>query len=151
MARPLVVAFACILLAGCVVNTQPSTVHPLAAVVPPNPVATGNITVARTVVADQRFLLNAPFSLNADCTSVGNIVVRIISSPAHGQVTIEEGMAYPAYPANNQRYACNLKKYPTTVAFYQPQPGFKGGDAVVMETIFPNGLVQTVTFSLTVT
>ena len=65
------------------------------------------------------------------------MIVRIITPPAHGELTTEKGIDYPTYPKDNQRYQCNLKKVPLVNIYYRSIPGYVGVDTVTIEWISP--------------
>jgi hypothetical protein len=75
--------------------------------------------------------------VHADCTSAGYVTGRIITAPAHGELTMEPGVDYPAYPKNNQRYQCNLRQVPVTNIYYRSSPGYVGDDTATFEWISP--------------
>jgi hypothetical protein len=56
--------------------------------------------------------------VHADCTSADYATMRIITPPAHGELTTQPGVDYPVYPKENQRYQCNLQKVPVTNIYY---------------------------------
>jgi hypothetical protein len=78
-------------------------------------------------------------SLNADCTSSGDSVVRIVGNPNNGSVQILKSLAYPNYRQENQRYVCNTRKVSATEVVYTPNNGFKGVDRVSTDVIYPGG------------
>jgi len=90
-----------------------------------------------TVVSGERQRIDFISVLNPDCSSAGYVTVRVITPPAHGELTIEKGIDYPSYPKDNQRYQCNLKKVPLVNAYYRSIPGYLGVDTVTIEWISP--------------
>ena len=107
--------------------------------------------INKSVVSGERSKLNFSTALNPDCTAAGHITARISSAPSHGSVSIHEDTDFTNFLPNNQRYPCNRKQSPGTVAFYQPDPSFIGADRAVIDYTYPNGEAETVTFNINVT
>ena len=99
--------------------------------------ASSSAPLSVTVVSGDRQRINFISVLNPDCSSAGYVTVRIITPPAHGELTIEKGIDYPSYPKDNQRYQCNLKKVPLVNVYYRSIPGYVGVDTVTIQWISP--------------
>lgn len=99
--------------------------------------ATAQTTI--NVVAGHQVQVRWAYSVNPDCTSYGQIVVRITQPPQHGRVVIRNGRGFPNFPSSSKFYVCNTRRVPGVAAFYQPEPGYAGFDSVGFETIYPNG------------
>jgi hypothetical protein len=108
------------------------------------------MSVGKTVISGERAKLNFTTSLNPDCTATGRIAARVIATPAHGSITIQNTTDYTNYLPSSQLYACNGKQSPGTVAFYLPDDSFVGTDRASIDYRFPNGVAQTVTFNIVV-
>jgi hypothetical protein len=67
-------------------------------------------------------------ALNPDCSSAGEIEVRVIKSPKNGTVEIENGFGYPNYDEKNQRYSCNTRLVQGVRISYTSAEGFIGKD-----------------------
>jgi hypothetical protein len=109
-----------------------------------------NFTYDRVVLSDKRYRLDFFTTLYPDCTSMGYPAIRQVTAPAHGTLTVQEGSDYPGYSKDNQRFACNLKKSPGILTYYQSQPGFAGNDKITIEVIFPSATARMVTYNLVV-
>ncbi|MCB8883441.1 hypothetical protein ACELLULO517_24550 [Acidisoma cellulosilytica] len=134
-----------LLLAGCAVNAS--------TIVAPRPSASADsdaVTVNATVAAGRQVQLNKIFFLNPDCTLIGYAEIRVGAAPAHGTVTVQQGDFYAAYPASNQRYACNLKPQGGVTTFYRAAPGYTGPDSLTLDVVAPNGRIRLETFHLNV-
>ena len=94
--------------------------------------------------------LTFEYSLNADCTAVGKVVVRDLKKPSHGTVTIEEGEAYTYFDKDNQRYHCNTQKSQGVLVLYQSAPGYTGPDSASIQVFFPTGHERTVDYDISV-
>src|SRR5215831_19553158 len=46
-------------------------------------------------------------ALNPDCTSSGNVNIRVTKQPEHGSTETTTATNYPAYPKANLRARCN--------------------------------------------
>ena len=142
------IATVLLLVGGCVANPPTSDQPPTA---PPSAgAASAASTVNKTVLAGARSQVGFYTALHADCTSSGYPIVRILTHPEHGSVTTDEASDYPAYPRDNQRYDCNLRKVPGTRVLYQSEPAFSGSDVFVVEVIFPSADARTVSYGLAV-
>ena len=104
---------------------------------PSSTLASSSAPLSVTVVSGERQRINFISVLNPDCSSAGYVTVRIITPPAHGELTTEKGIDYPSYPKGNQRYQCNLKKAPLVNVYYRSNPGYIGVDTVTIEWISP--------------
>ena len=67
-------------------------------------------------------------ALNPDCSSAGEIEVRVVRSPKNGTVEIENGFGYPNYDEKNQRYSCNTRLVQGVRISYSSAEGFIGKD-----------------------
>ena len=52
------------------------------------------IAQTRTVVAGMPFKLHEAYATNPDCSSVGDVVIRVVSPPSSGRVSIAEGVCF---------------------------------------------------------
>ena len=107
-------------------------------------------SVARTALAGTPLLLGHWASLNPDCTSIGDVVLRIVKEPGHGRVAIALGNGYTFFLKDNVRNACNYKPSPGTNATYVAAPGYAGPDSVTLTGIFPDGAETQRTFEINV-
>ena len=115
---------------GCAVPQPAPTPTPSNA-----PAASAPLAV--TVVNGQRQRVDFISVLNPDCSTAGYVTVRIVAPPAHGELTTEQGIDYPAYPKENQRYQCNLRKAPIVNVYYKSNPAYVGVDTAIIEWISP--------------
>ena len=80
-------------------------------------------TAVRTVASGERQRIGFFYYVNPDCTSGGYMTVRIITPPAHGELTTDRGVDYTNFPEENQRYQCNLIKSPVINVYYKSNFG----------------------------
>jgi tetratricopeptide (TPR) repeat protein len=128
-------------------NPTNSPVAPGAPSAPKNPQI---LERKRVVAAEQKSRLEFLYSLNPDCSSEGQMVVRTSEPPQHGMLTIENGQEATNFPKDNQRFACNNQKSDGVFVFYQPAPGYTGTDSITVYVIFPFGTASTRHYSIEV-
>lgn len=102
------------------------------------------------VVAGGRVRVNWAYSVNPDCSSDGQVVMRITEAPQHGRISISNGRLFPNYPSSNVRNVCNTRRVPGVEAYYQPAAGYLGYDSVSFEIIFPSGTYRQYTANIQV-
>ena len=90
------------------------------------------------------------YATNPDCTSIGQIVVRLTQPPQHGRVTIRNGSLFPNFPASNVRNVCNGRRVPGVEAYYVSEPAYTGSDSAAFEAIYPHGEFRQYTAYITV-
>ena len=119
---------------------DPQTAPPPPAALLSNPPRSPAIDeVSRVAVADQPLRVAFLYDLNPDCSLIGVPTVRILEPPKSGQVTVEKGAGFPAFPAKNLRSKCNADRTDGAVMTYVPNSGYKGTDSVVADIIYPDG------------
>ena len=129
-----------LLLCGCVV-AQPA----------PTPAASSSAPRIRTIASGERQRIDYFYYLNPDCTSAGNATIRIITPPAHGELTTEGGVDYPNFQKENQRYQCNLRKSPVINVSYRSNPGYLGADSASIEVGSPiTAIINSYIYKITV-
>jgi hypothetical protein len=110
----------------------------------------GAMAETRTVIAGKPFKLFSAVSTNPDCSAAGDIVIRVVSPPSNGRVSIARGGVFPSFPPSNVRSECNRRRVPGTIAIYTAQRGYTGPDSVSLEVIYPSGHVRQGSYSLMV-
>jgi hypothetical protein len=91
------------------------------------------------VASGMRVNTTIAYALNPDCTSLGQIVVRIIEKPKHGEAEILHEEGFTAYGKEDQKYKCNEKRSEVINLYYKADEQFKGKDRLVAEYFYPNG------------
>jgi hypothetical protein len=92
--------------------------------------------VNATVTAGQKRQLAVLFTLNLDCSSMGYATVTTVEPVQHGKVAVEHGTGTPNFPQGNPRVECNKPGTEGTVIVYEPNPGFTGPDALVVDIVY---------------
>ena len=108
------------------------------------------VPISSTVPAGIKRQIGFFTSLNADCTTNGDVQSRLIKPPANGTVELDDGPGYPSYPQNNQRFACNGRQVMGVRVFYTSKDGFTGKDAFETEFFAPAGQDIVWKYSVTV-
>lgn len=104
----------------------------------------------KVVASGKPLMLYAAYSTNPDCSSAGNVVLRVTQSPEHGRVSIRQTGVFPQFPEANPRSACNRRRVPGVQAIYTSQRGYLGPDSVVLEVLFPAGRGVRMSFTIRV-
>jgi len=90
------------------------------------------------------------YSTNPDCTSSGQVVVRITQAPEHGRVTVKNANVFPNFPASNIRSVCNRRRVAGVVVQYVSERGYTGVDQAAIQVVYLTGTSRTFSASLTV-
>src|SRR5262249_18581305 len=104
-----------------------------------NPSALVATESPRVVALDHKIEIDFIYAINADCSSVGLPIVRVLEQPRNGNVAVENGTGFSNFAADNQRYECNKRKSEGVSVVYDPRPGFTGTDSIELDIIFPRG------------
>jgi hypothetical protein len=113
-------------------------------------VGPGAFNFVRAVPAGQTLKLDHFANLNPDCSSAGDIAVRVLQDPANGKIAIKQAADFSTYPPFNPRSHCNDRRTPGVSVFYTPNQNYLGPDSVIFDIIFANGLERSDTFHLSV-
>ena len=98
-----------------------------------------NAPMVRGALSGVRQQLNSFYNVNPDCTTGGYPTLKLAKAPQHGQVSVEQGMAFADYPKDNIRSACNGRSVPATLIYYMSEPGYVGADSVAFDRIGVSG------------
>jgi len=89
-------------------------------------------------------------SLNADCTTNGDIQSRLVKQPSNGTVELDDGPGYPSFAPTSQRQICNSRLVMGVRVFYTSKDGFTGKDSFEAEFFAPAGQDIVWKYSVTV-
>ena len=92
----------------------------------------------KVVVSGKPLMLYQASSTNPDCSSAGNVVLRVTQAPGHGRVTIRRASLFPKFSEANPRSACNRRRVAGVEATYVSQRGYLGPDFVVIASFLPD-------------
>src|SRR3954454_14034739 len=104
----------------------------------------------RAIPSGKPLMLFSGSSTNPDCTSAGNLEVRVVQGPEHGKVSVRKTGVFPTFASSNPRSACNLRRVSGIVATYVSQRGYVGDDLVVIEVFSPDGRSKRMTIAIRV-
>ena len=98
-----------------------------------------NIPLLRVVPKGEARAIAFYASLNPDCSVIGPVVVRTLTPPAHGQLTVEAAESFTRYGPRSPLAACNSRKVPGTRLTYEAEAGFEGIDSFRILVINADG------------
>jgi hypothetical protein len=104
----------------------------------------------KVAASGQPLILFQGGSTNPDCTSRGNVTVRVVGGPQHGRVSVISTGLFPTFSAYNPRSRCNTRRVAGKQAIYVSRRGYVGPDAVALEAIYPDGRYLRRTFAIAV-
>jgi hypothetical protein len=67
-------------------------------------------------------------SLNPDCTTRGNIDIRVTKQPEHGSADTTTAINFPSYPKEHVRFKCNEHKVKGMQVNYKSAEKYVGND-----------------------
>ena len=89
-------------------------------------------------------------ALNPDCTTSGNVNIRVTKQPEHGSVETTTATLFPGYPKENIRSKCNDHKVRGKQVDYKSAEKYIGDDALELLIFFPAGFAWEVHFDISV-
>jgi hypothetical protein len=98
------------------------------------------IELTRYAPSGTKQRVNFSYSINPDCTSTGNAVVKTLEAPQHGTIETEIGEGFTNFNDASKFAKCNDKKTSGTLIYYQSNDGYVGPDGFKILTILPSGL-----------
>lgn len=93
----------------------------------------------RGVLSGKRAQIEAFFNVSPACVSGGYPTIKVLQSPEHGKISVEEGVGAPIFNKEDPRAACSVKTFPGTIIYYTPEADFTGPDAFAFERIGVTG------------
>jgi hypothetical protein len=104
---------------------------------------------ARTVPSGTNQRIEFLAALNPDCTSGGDINVRILKQPEHGKLETTPTNHFPTYSNRSNRYKCNQHRVKGVLVNYKAEK-YVGQDAFEILIIYPGGFAREVHYDITV-
>jgi hypothetical protein len=89
-------------------------------------------------------------SLNPDCTTRGNIDIRVTKQPEHGSTETTTSINFPYYPKEHARFKCNEHKVKGMQVNYKSAEKYVGSDELELLVLFPNGFAWEVHYDINV-
>jgi hypothetical protein len=102
---------------------------------------------ARTVPSGTNQRIEFVTSLNPDCTSNGDINVRVIKQPEHGKVEIASTAHFPSFSKESNRYKCTQHKVKGVLVNYKAEK-YVGEDAFDLLVLYPGGFAREVHYDI---
>jgi hypothetical protein len=102
------------------------------------------------VASGRKTLLGFSYALNPDCSSLGQVDLKVSIQPEHGTVEVVEGQYYPNYEPTNPRAHCNGEKITGMVLYYRSNAGYTGIDHFDASSLMPTGVLQEAHFNVNV-
>jgi hypothetical protein len=96
-------------------------------------------TFNRFVAAGTKQRMGFYVAINPDCTSSGDVTLRVTKQPEHGTADTIATINYPNYPKENIRVKCNEHKVKGTQINYKSAEKYVGDDTLDLLVLFPAG------------
>lgn len=93
----------------------------------------------KVTVAGKPLKVDSHYSINPDCSSLGQATVRVLEAPKHGKVETRETTDFPTFRESNSRHHCNTRRVPVTQIVYVPAPGYTGQDNFKADVVYASG------------
>jgi hypothetical protein len=104
---------------------------------------------ARTVPSGTNQRIEFVTALNPDCTSSGDINVRVTKQPEHGKLETTTASYFPFFSKQSNRYKCNQHKVKGVLVNYKPEK-YVGDDAFDILIMYPGGFAREVHYDISV-
>ena len=106
--------------------------------------------IHKAVHSGQREQVAFFYDLLADCEVAGYPEVTVDRAPRNGEISTEQGKAYPSYTRENIRFECNRNLQGATLVFYQSDTNFHGRDSFTIRIRFPDATLWTQSYRVEV-
>jgi hypothetical protein len=88
--------------------------------------------------------------LNPDCSSAGNVNVRITKQPEHGSTETVTTSNFPFFSKDNVRARCNEHKVRGIQLNYKSAEKYVGNDELELLVLFPTGYAWEIHYDVSV-
>lgn len=105
---------------------------------------------ARVAASGREEEISFWYSVEPDCSSPVQPEIRIVKAPSNGVLRVAKAEKNPSFAKDNVRAACNARKVPATVVYYQSVHGFTGKDQAIVEVVFASGNVRSFAYDVSV-
>jgi hypothetical protein len=89
-------------------------------------------------------------ALNPDCSTSGNVTIRVSKQPEHGSTETITAMNFPNYAKENIRSKCNDHKVRGVQVNYKSAEKYVGNDELELLVLFPAGFAWEVHYDVDV-
>jgi hypothetical protein len=107
------------------------------------------VQFARTVPSGANQRIEFITALTPDCTSSGDINVRVIKQPEHGKLETTPTSYFPHFSKQNIRYKCNHHRVKGVLVNYKAEK-YIGEDAFDILIFYPGGFAREVHYDISV-
>ena len=90
------------------------------------------------------------YALNPDCTTSGNVNIRVTKQPEHGSTETTTAINFPYYPKEHVRFKCNDHKVRGMQVNYKSAEKYVGSDELELLVLFSNGFAWEVHYNIDV-
>jgi hypothetical protein len=106
--------------------------------------------MTRVVVSGTKQRIGFFTALNPDCTSSGDVNIRVTKQPEHGTTETGATTNFPNYPKENLRARCNEHKVRGQQIYYKSAEKYVGDDELDLLVLFPAGFAWEVHVNISV-
>jgi hypothetical protein len=106
--------------------------------------------ITRVVASGTKQRIGFFTALNPNCTSSGEVTVRVTKEPEHGAVETTAATNFAAYPKENVRSRCNEHKVRGKQVNYKSAEKYVGDDELDLLILFPAGFAWEVHINISV-
>jgi hypothetical protein len=115
-----------------------------------NPEGLRQERVTRIVASGTNQRIGFFTALHPDCTSSGNVNIRVTKQPEHGNTETTTATNFPGYPKDNIRAKCNEHRVRGVQINYKSAEKYVGSDELELLVLFPNGFAWEVHYDISV-
>ena len=109
-----------------------------------------NQTISRVIASGAKLRVGFFTSLTPDCSSNGDVIVRVTKQPEHGALETLVRTDYAYYPKENVRNRCNQHKVKGTQVSYKGTEKYIGKDDFELLVLYPTGIASEYHFDISV-
>lgn len=127
--------------------------HPAQPPQPPQTVQanlTRQFSSAMGAIAGRQTTFGDWYGVAADCMPLDWNEIIITRAPRHGPAQVISKNEPISFPDSNPRKACNGKPIAAKALIYTPDKTYAGSDTMAVQKVSSNGVMETVTYNITV-
>jgi hypothetical protein len=96
-------------------------------------------TLTRVIASGKKERIGFFNALDPDCTSRGDVNIRVTKQPEHGTIETAPATLFPNYAKEQIRYKCNQHKVKGVQVNYKSAEKYVGDEAFDLLILFPGG------------